>query len=87
MLRHMLGVFFPLYASHGSAKQQCVGLSVLPTLRAIADAPSRSPLADVDVDDVACFLVSITVPGKNDGQAVKVRITWCSYGKWYSEIC
>lgn len=62
LLRHMLGVFFPLYASYGGSNQESLCEAVLPTLQTLFNAPSRSPLADVDVDDVANFLVSITSP-------------------------
>ncbi|XP_076046036.1 chromosome associated protein G isoform X2 [Oratosquilla oratoria] len=62
LLRHMLGVFFPLYASFGGENQEALVKVVIPTLKTIYEAPSRSPLAEVDVDDVADFLVSITSP-------------------------
>ena len=58
----MLGVFFPLYASYGGSNQDNLGASVLPTLHTLSDAPVRSPLAEVDIDDVAKFLLSITSP-------------------------
>lgn len=71
LLRHMLGVFFPLYASHGGSNQESISEAFLPTLHTLIGAPARSPLADIDVDDVANFLVSITSPaiiseGKKD---------------------
>lgn len=62
LLRHMLGVFFPLYASYGGSNQESLCAAVLPTLQTLFNAPTRSPLADVDVEDVANFLVSITSP-------------------------
>ncbi|XP_066944785.1 condensin complex subunit 3 [Macrobrachium rosenbergii] len=62
LLRHMLGVFFPLYASFGGANQESLCTAVLPTLQTLFNAPSRSPLNDVDVNDVANFLISITNP-------------------------
>ncbi|XP_037775127.1 condensin complex subunit 3-like [Penaeus monodon] len=62
LLRHMLGVFFPLYASYGGTNQESLCAAVLPTLQTLFNAPTRSPLADVDVEDVANFLVSITSP-------------------------
>ncbi|XP_068227080.1 condensin complex subunit 3 [Palaemon carinicauda] len=62
LLRHMLGVFFPLYASFGGANQESLCSAVLPTLQTLFNASSRSPLADVDVNDVANFLISITNP-------------------------
>lgn len=63
LLRHMLGVFFPLYASFGGSNQESLCSAVMPTLKVLFDAPARSPLADVDVEDVASFLISITSPG------------------------
>lgn len=63
LLRHMLGVFFPLYASFGGTNQESLCSSVMPTLKVLFDAPARSPLADVDVEDVASFLISITSSG------------------------
>ncbi|KAG7157088.1 Condensin complex subunit 3-like, partial [Homarus americanus] len=62
LMRHMLGVFFSLYASYGGSNQESLSEAVLPTLHTLFNAPSRSPLRDVDVDDVANFLVSITSP-------------------------
>ncbi|CAL4067744.1 unnamed protein product [Meganyctiphanes norvegica] len=62
LLRHMLGVFFPLYASFGGSNQEALCAAVMPTLKVLFDAPGRSPLADVDVEDVASFLISITSP-------------------------
>ena len=60
MLRHMLGVFFPLYAAYGGVSQQSLGLSVLPTLHALMNTDPGSPLSEVDVDQVASFLIRIT---------------------------
>ncbi|XP_045585282.2 condensin complex subunit 3 isoform X1 [Procambarus clarkii] len=62
LLRHMLGVFFPLYASYGGSNQESLCEAVLPTLQTLFKAPARSPLRDVDIDDMANFLVSITSP-------------------------
>ncbi|KAK4302655.1 hypothetical protein Pmani_025270 [Petrolisthes manimaculis] len=62
LLRHMLGVFFPLYASDGGSNQETISEAFLPTLHTLFSAPIRSPLADIDVYDVANFLVSITSP-------------------------
>ena len=58
----MLGVFFPLYASYGGANQECISSAVLPTIRTLIDAPPRSPLMDVDIDDVANFMLSLCNP-------------------------
>lgn len=65
----MLGVFFPLYASDGGSNQESISEAVLPTLHTLIKAPVHSPLADVDIDDVANFLVSITSPAiLNEGK-------------------
>lgn len=67
----MLGVFFPLYASDGGSNQESISEAILPTLHTLIRAPVHSPLADIDIDDVANFLISITSPaiiseGKKD---------------------
>ncbi|XP_064083771.1 condensin complex subunit 3-like [Macrobrachium nipponense] len=71
LLRHMLGVFFPLYASFGGANQESLCTAVLPTLQTLFNAPSRSPLSDVDVNDVANFLISITNPTFASGDSAE----------------
>ncbi|RXG72423.1 Condensin complex subunit 3 [Armadillidium vulgare] len=62
LLRHMLGVFFPLYASAGGSNQENLCGALIPTLHAIFKAPARSPLSDIDVEDVISFCTSITNP-------------------------
>ena len=61
-LRHILGVFFPLYASEDGSNQESLCEAVMPTLQTLLQAPSHSPLASVDVENVANFLISITSP-------------------------
>ncbi|KAB7498381.1 Condensin complex subunit 3 [Armadillidium nasatum] len=62
LLRHMLGVFFPLYASGGGSNQENLCGALIPTLHTIFKAPARSPLSDIDVEDVISFCTSITNP-------------------------
>lgn len=61
-LRHILGVFFPLYASEDGSNQESLCEAVMPTLQTLVNAPSRSPLASVDIENVTNFLISITSP-------------------------
>merc|ERR1712223_2013899 len=59
-LRHILGTFFPLYASFSRANQDSIEESFMPTLKTLFDAPATSPLTDVDIDDVGAFYVQLT---------------------------
>ena len=59
-LRHILGTFFPLYASFSRANQDSIEESFMPTLKTLFDAPTTSPLTDVDIDDVGAFYVQLT---------------------------
>uniref|UniRef100_A0A674DKA8 Non-SMC condensin I complex, subunit G n=1 Tax=Salmo trutta TaxID=8032 RepID=A0A674DKA8_SALTR len=59
-LRHCLGVFFQLYARESRAHQECVEECFLPTLQTLLNAPATSPLAEVDVTNVAELLVELT---------------------------
>ncbi|XP_045069849.1 LOW QUALITY PROTEIN: condensin complex subunit 3 [Coregonus clupeaformis] len=61
-LRHCLGVFFQLYARESRAHQECVEECFLPTLQTLLNAPATSPLAEVDVGNVAELLVELTRP-------------------------
>ncbi|XP_050715054.1 condensin complex subunit 3-like [Eriocheir sinensis] len=61
-LRHTLGVFFPLYACEDASYQESLCEAFMPTLQTLLQAPSRSPLASVDVENVTNFLISITSP-------------------------
>ncbi|XP_018591249.2 condensin complex subunit 3 [Scleropages formosus] len=61
-LRHCLGVFFQLYARESRAHQECFEESFLPTLWTLLNAPATSPLAEVDVSNVAELFVELTRP-------------------------
>ncbi|XP_028974039.2 condensin complex subunit 3 isoform X2 [Esox lucius] len=61
-LRHCLGVFFQLYARESRSHQECVEECFVPTLRTLLNAPATSPLAEVDVTNVAELLVELTRP-------------------------
>ncbi|ERE88687.1 condensin complex subunit 3-like protein [Cricetulus griseus] len=80
-LRHCLGVFFPMFAYASRTNQECFEEAFIPTLQTLASAPASSPLAEVDVTNVAELLVELTRPsrlnpqGKNsqDYQALTVH--------------
>ncbi|XP_052772230.1 condensin complex subunit 3-like isoform X2 [Mya arenaria] len=59
-LRDCLGTFFPLYALASRSNQEVVEDAFLPTLKTLLRAPSTSPLADVNVNNVAELLVQLT---------------------------
>ncbi|OCT99386.1 hypothetical protein XELAEV_18005164mg [Xenopus laevis] len=61
-LRHCLGVFFPIFAYSCRSNQECFAEAFLPTLQTLFNAPASSPLADVDVANVAELLVDLTRP-------------------------
>ncbi|XP_063055418.1 condensin complex subunit 3 [Engraulis encrasicolus] len=61
-LRHCLGVFLQLYARENRAHQDCIEESFLPTIRTLVQAPSTSPLAEVDMSNVAELLIELTRP-------------------------
>ncbi|XP_056411319.1 condensin complex subunit 3 isoform X1 [Hyla sarda] len=61
-LRHCLGVFFPIFAYSSRTNQECFAEAFLPTLETLFNAPASSPLADVDVSNVAELLVDLTRP-------------------------
>ncbi|KAM5194839.1 condensin complex subunit 3 [Mantella aurantiaca] len=61
-LRHCLGVFFPIYAYSCRMNQECFEEAFVPTLQTLCNAPASSPLADVDVSNVAELLVDLTRP-------------------------
>lgn len=61
-MRHTLGVFFPLYACEDASHQESLYEALMPTLQTLIQAPVRSPLASVDIENVTNFLVSITSP-------------------------
>ncbi|XP_069833553.1 condensin complex subunit 3 [Dendropsophus ebraccatus] len=61
-LRHCLGVFFPIFAYSCRTNQECFAEALIPTLETLFNAPASSPLADVDVSNVAELLVDLTRP-------------------------
>uniref|UniRef100_A0A7N5K493 Non-SMC condensin I complex subunit G n=1 Tax=Ailuropoda melanoleuca TaxID=9646 RepID=A0A7N5K493_AILME len=61
-LRHCLGVFFPMFAYASRTNQECFEEAFLPTLQTLGSAPSSSPLAEVDITNVAELLVDLTRP-------------------------
>jgi len=58
-LRHILGTFFPLYASMSKAHHMAIECAFIPTMKVLFDAPHTSPLADIDTEDVGMFLVHL----------------------------
>ncbi|XP_063777512.1 condensin complex subunit 3 [Pseudophryne corroboree] len=61
-LRHCLGVFFPIFAYSSRTNQECFEEAFFPTLQTLFNAPASSPLANVDVANVAELLVDLTRP-------------------------
>merc|ERR1719211_483843 len=59
-LRHMLGTFFPLYASFSRTNQDSIEESFMMTLNTLIEAPTTSPLAEVDLEDVGNFYLHLT---------------------------
>ncbi|KAL5022801.1 hypothetical protein ScPMuIL_001956 [Solemya velum] len=59
-LRHCLGTFFPIYALANRNNQEVIEESFMPTLKTLMDAPSSSPLAEVNIGNVAEMLVQLT---------------------------
>ncbi|XP_040148537.2 condensin complex subunit 3 isoform X2 [Ictidomys tridecemlineatus] len=68
-LRHCLGVFFPIFAYASRTNQECFEEAFLPTLQTLANAPASSPLAEVDITNVAELLVDLTRPSGLNPQA------------------
>ncbi|XP_075050811.1 condensin complex subunit 3 [Mixophyes fleayi] len=76
-LRHCLGVFFPIFAYSSRTNQECFEEAFFPTLETLFNAPASSPLANVDVANVAELLVDLTRPSglksqKNSCQGYQV---------------
>lgn len=59
-LRHVLGTFFPLYASMSRINQDSIEEAFLPTLKTLFDAPPNSPLGSIDIEDVGLFFTQLT---------------------------
>nr|XP_045017524.1 condensin complex subunit 3 isoform X2 [Jaculus jaculus] len=68
-LRHCLGVFFPIFAYASRANQECFEEAFIPILQTLANAPASSPLAEVDITNVAELLVDLTRPSGLNPQA------------------
>ncbi|XP_075400613.1 condensin complex subunit 3 [Tenrec ecaudatus] len=68
-LRHCLGVFFPLFAYASRANQECFEEAFLPTVQTLANAPASSPLAEIDIMNVAELLIDLTRPSGLNPQA------------------
>ncbi|CAH2052121.1 unnamed protein product, partial [Iphiclides podalirius] len=60
MLRQTIGVFFQTFPITVDGAQEQIQKATLPTLRALANAPSSSPLAEIDQEAVVRFIVSLT---------------------------
>ncbi|XP_069488007.1 condensin complex subunit 3 isoform X2 [Ambystoma mexicanum] len=61
-LRHCLGVFFPIYAYANRSNQEIFEEAFFPTLYTLFNAPASSPLADVDITNVAELFLDLTRP-------------------------
>ncbi|XP_036988649.2 condensin complex subunit 3 [Artibeus jamaicensis] len=68
-LRHCLGVFFPVFAYASRTNQECFEEAFFPTLQTLAKAPASSPLAEIDITNVAELLVDLTRPSGLNPQA------------------
>ncbi|XP_066891423.1 LOW QUALITY PROTEIN: condensin complex subunit 3-like [Kogia breviceps] len=68
-LRHCLGVFFPMFAYASRTHQECFEEAFLPTLQTLANAPASSPLAEIDITNVAELPVDLTRPSGSNPQA------------------
>ncbi|XP_053617044.1 condensin complex subunit 3 [Plodia interpunctella] len=60
MLRQTIGVFFQTFPIYVDGAQEQIQKATLPTLRTLANAPSSSPLAEIDQEAVVRFIVSLT---------------------------
>nr|XP_049699257.1 condensin complex subunit 3 [Helicoverpa armigera] len=60
MLRQCIGVFFETFPTTVDGAQEQIQKATLPTLRTLANAPSSSPLAEIDQEAVVRFIVSLT---------------------------
>ncbi|XP_046850620.1 condensin complex subunit 3-like isoform X2 [Xenia sp. Carnegie-2017] len=59
-LRESIGVFMSAFAFDSRSNQEQIADAVLPTLRTLFNAPTSSPLAQIDVANVAELLVHLT---------------------------
>ncbi|XP_019509781.1 PREDICTED: condensin complex subunit 3 isoform X3 [Hipposideros armiger] len=68
-LRHCLGVFFPMFAYASRTNQECFEEAFFPTLQTLVSAPASSPLAEIDITNVAELFVDLTRPSGLNPQA------------------
>lgn len=59
-ISQLLGVFFENYVKFVPESHSIVEDAFIPTLQTIANAPSNSPLVDINIDSLIKFLVMIT---------------------------
>ncbi|KAL0867738.1 hypothetical protein ABMA27_008464 [Loxostege sticticalis] len=80
MLRQIIGVFFQTFPVTVDGAQEQIQKATLPTLRALANAPSSSPLAEIDQEAVVRFIVSLTRVNHEltDSQGA-MAMTLCNY--------
>ncbi|XP_063389141.1 condensin complex subunit 3 isoform X1 [Cydia fagiglandana] len=60
LLRQTIGVFFQTFPANVDGAQEQIQKATLPTLRTLANAPSSSPLSEIDQEAVVRFIVSLT---------------------------
>lgn len=73
----MLGCFFNAFAVFVPGSPELIEEVFLPTLSILLNAPPSSPLANVDADRVADFMINLSRPGMNKKQvrfSVKNRL-------------
>ncbi|XP_031571204.1 condensin complex subunit 3-like [Actinia tenebrosa] len=59
-LRHCIGVFLPVFAFASRTNQELVEDAFLPILKTLFSAPSSSPLASINSNNVAELLIELT---------------------------
>lgn len=64
-LRQMLGLFFKMYATSCPLSQETLEQCFLPTINTLLNAPCSSPLYQVNIENVAKFLLDLTKNGVN----------------------
>ncbi|XP_063541275.1 condensin complex subunit 3 isoform X2 [Cydia strobilella] len=60
LLRQTIGVFFQTFPANVEGAQEQIQKATLPTLRTLANAPSSSPLSEIDQEAVVRFIASLT---------------------------
>ncbi|GBP64873.1 Condensin complex subunit 3 [Eumeta japonica] len=80
MLRQTIGVFFQSFVSSVDGAQEQIQKATLPTLRALANAPSSSPIAEIDQEAVFRFIVSLTRVNHEAGDSqAALALLLCSH--------